>query len=63
MLRDNPGRYPFAYLMAGILAIKKGDLLEARDFLSRYLAGPSQGSSWRALARELLQEMDTPRTR
>ncbi len=59
VVRDNPGRYPFAYLMIGILSLKKGDLAEARDALTRYLSGPSQGSHWKELASQLLEEMDT----
>ncbi len=59
IVRDYPGRYPFAYLMIGVLSIKKGDLGTARDALTRYLSGPAQGQYWKALARQLLEQMDT----
>ena len=59
ILRDRPGKHPFAYLLVGVLAIKKGDLSQARDSLERFLSGPSQGGEWTGLARELLEEMDT----
>ncbi len=59
LIRDRPGRHPFAYLMIGILSLKKGELGEAREFLSRFVSGPTQGSHWKNLAVQLLDEMST----
>lgn len=58
VLRDNPGRYPFAYLVVGALAVKKGDLTTARDALSRFVAGPSPGPVWLRLGKALLRNLD-----
>jgi hypothetical protein len=58
IVRDNPGRYPFAYLMVGVLALKKGDLSTAREALTRYQVGPSQGNYWGRLAERLVEQMD-----
>ena len=60
-MRDQPGRFPFAYLLVGILAVKQGGLSEARESLNRFLAGPFQGNNWRQLALELLEDMNTGR--
>ena len=59
IIRDNPGRYPFAYLMIGVLSLKKGDLAAARESIMRFQAGPSQGNYWSRLAAQLLQQMNT----
>ena len=59
VIRDHPARYPFAYLMKGLLTLKQGDYGEARDALSRFQASPFVGQSWRAFAARLLRDMDT----
>ena len=58
ILRDNPGRYPFAYLMMGVLALKNGDISTAREALTRFRAGPSQGNYWSRLAERLVEPLD-----
>ncbi|MCZ6473049.1 MAG: tetratricopeptide repeat protein [SAR324 cluster bacterium] len=57
IVREYPGRYSFAYLMVGVLSLKKGDLATAREALTRYLAGPAQGRYWKELAGQLLEQM------
>jgi hypothetical protein len=59
VLRDHPGRYPFAYLMVGLLALQQGEYVQARDALHRFQASPYVGSRWRSMASRLLEEMDT----
>jgi tetratricopeptide (TPR) repeat protein len=57
VVRDNPGRHPFAYLMIGLLAVKRGDYTEARDALNRFNANPLVGQEWRGMAQRLLRDM------
>jgi hypothetical protein len=45
--------------MIGVLSLKKGELGQARDALTRFLSGPPQGQYWKTLAAQLLEEMDT----
>jgi hypothetical protein len=59
VLRDQPGRVAFGYLMVGMLALKQGDYTQARDALHRFGASPNVGQSWRALAQGLLRDMST----
>lgn len=59
IIRDNSSRYPFAYLMIGVLALKQGELSMAHDALVRFQAGPRQGNYWHRLADGLLKQMDT----
>lgn len=59
VMRDNPGRHPFANFLIGLLALKKGDLSQAKEALERFLGSPSVGRNWEVLGRELLEEMDT----
>lgn len=59
VIRDNPGRYPFAFLMVGLLSLKQGDYGAARDALNRFQANPIVGQSWRGLARRLVRDMNT----
>ncbi|HKI97762.1 MAG TPA: tetratricopeptide repeat protein [bacterium] len=58
VVRDHPGRKPYAYLMIGMLALKEGDYTQARDALSRFNASPLVSQTWRDLARRLLRDMD-----
>jgi tetratricopeptide (TPR) repeat protein len=57
--RDNPGKYPFAQLMIGLLELKKGDFGNGRRALERFLTSPFIGQSWRSMASRVLQDMDT----
>ncbi len=59
ILRDRPGRLPFAYLVLGVLSIKHAEYGEAEEALSRFLAAPGQPQHWKSLARELLHGMTT----
>ncbi len=59
ILRDNPGRHSFAYLILGILSVKHGEFGQAREALQRFLTSPFQGRRWKALARRLLFDLDT----
>lgn len=59
IIRGNSGRYPFAYLMVGVLSLKSGDLSMAREAITRFQAGPSQGYYWDRLTARLLEQMDT----
>ena len=59
ILRDRPGRLPFAYLVLGVLSIKHAEYGEAEEALSRFLAAPGQPQHWKSLARELLRGMTT----
>lgn len=59
LLRDRPGRLPFAHLMIGLLGAAQGDYSRAGRHLNRFLASPAPGSSWKALARQVLDSMDT----
>jgi tetratricopeptide (TPR) repeat protein len=58
ILRDHPGRYPFAYLMLGMLAVKSGDFTQANEALGRFASAPSVGESWRQLGARLQRTMD-----
>ena len=59
IIRDNPGRHPFAYLVVAVLSLKKGELTDAREALTRFLAGPYPGNYWNRLAKQLLKQMGT----
>lgn len=59
LTRDNPGKYPFARLMIGVLELKKGNYGNGRRALERFLASPFIGRSWRSLASRVLKDMDT----
>lgn len=59
LIRDNPGRHPFAYLVLAVLSLKKGELSDAREALTRFLSGPYQGNYWNRLATRLLEQMGT----
>ncbi|MDH4122308.1 MAG: tetratricopeptide repeat protein [Deltaproteobacteria bacterium] len=56
LVRDNPGKYPFAHLMIAYLSIHKGDIPESRRQLARFLMNPSPGSQWKELARRWLED-------
>jgi tetratricopeptide (TPR) repeat protein len=58
VLRDHPGREPFAHLIVALLALKRGDYTQARDSLVRFNANPGVGQAWRGLAQRLLRDMD-----
>jgi tetratricopeptide (TPR) repeat protein len=58
VVRDHPGRYPFAHLMLGMLALKSGDYTQAQAALSRFTAAPKVPEYWRGLAGRLLRTMD-----
>ena len=60
VIRDNPGRYPFAYLFVGMLSLKQGDYGLARDSLKRFRTMPFVGQFWREIADRKLQQMDNP---
>ncbi len=59
LTRDNPGKYPFARLMIGVLELKKGNYGNGRRALERFLASPFIGRSWRSMASRVLEDMDT----
>ncbi|MEE8436360.1 MAG: tetratricopeptide repeat protein [bacterium] len=58
VIRDNPGRYPFAYLFVGMLSLKQGNYGLARDSLNRFSTMPFVGKFWREIADKKLREMD-----
>jgi tetratricopeptide (TPR) repeat protein len=58
VLRDHPGRYPYAYLMLGLLAVKSGAYTQAQDALSRFIAAPNVPEVWRARAARMLRTME-----
>ena len=57
IIRDAPGRHPFAHLMLGLLSVKKGDYGQAQRALERFLAAPYMANVWRDLAQDLLRNM------
>lgn len=58
VIRDNPGRYPFAYLFVGMLSLKQGNYGLARESLNRFRGMPFVGKFWREIADRKLLEMD-----
>ena len=58
VIRDHPGRYPFAYLFVGLLSLKQGNYAVARNSLSRFRGMPYIGQFWRDLANRKLGELD-----
>ncbi len=60
VMRDHPGRYPYADLMAGLLARAKGDLPRAEASLRRFLAAPGTAPRWRRLAEQALSNLSSP---
>jgi cytochrome c-type biogenesis protein CcmH/NrfG len=58
VLRDHPGKHPFAYLMLGMLALKSGEYTMAQDALSRFTASGNIGDHWRGMAQRMLRTMD-----
>ncbi|HEX7926955.1 MAG TPA: tetratricopeptide repeat protein, partial [bacterium] len=56
--RDHPGRYPFGYLMMGMLALKSGDYGLANDALRRFVSAPNVPDNWRARGERMLRTMD-----
>ena len=61
VLRDEPGRYPFAHLMSAYLNIHRGDLPEARRHLAKFLAAPDIGGPWRGVALDWRRDFSTAR--
>ena len=59
LVRDQPGRQPFAHFMIGLLAAAQGDYSQAQRHLERFLVHPVPGQSWKDVAREVLSSMDT----
>ena len=59
VVRDKPGKQPFAYLMLGILAAQQGDYPLARDALNRFIPSPYVGDNWKQLAQRILKSMST----
>lgn len=58
VIRDNPGRYPFAYLFVGLLSLKQGNYPLARDSLKRFRTMPYIGNYWREIADANLRELN-----
>ena len=56
VLRDHPGRHPFAHLMVGYLSLHRGDLPEARRHFQAYLARPGGDPDWRERAQQWLRD-------
>jgi tetratricopeptide (TPR) repeat protein len=54
VLRDLPGKHPFAHLMIGYLSLQRGDLPEARRNLRAFLSSPEGGADWRRQAERWL---------
>lgn len=59
LVRDQPGRQPFAHFMIGILAAAQGNYSLSQQHLERFLAHPVPGQSWKDVAREVLASMET----
>ncbi|MDH5752356.1 MAG: tetratricopeptide repeat protein [Deltaproteobacteria bacterium] len=59
LIRDNPGRHPFSYLMLGLLAAKDGQYDLAEDSLTRFVTSPNIGQRWRVMAMRILDQMTT----
>ena len=57
IIRDHPGRYPFAHLFVGLLSMKQGNFNAAREALSRFRAAPFVGQAWRNLAGRVLGDL------
>jgi tetratricopeptide (TPR) repeat protein len=58
--RDQPGRFPFADLMIGLMARAYGDSTMAERALRRFLIVHPANDRWGGLAQDALQHMDSP---
>lgn len=58
LVRDKPGKHPFAHMMMGLLAARSGDYSLAKNALNQFIASPNIGSSWRQSAVRMLNSMD-----
>jgi len=60
VMRDHPGSYPYADLMAGLLARAQGDLPRAEASLRKFLKAPDTSLRWRRLAEQALRNLNSP---
>jgi len=60
VLRDHPGRFPFADLMIGLLERAAGDAPRAERSLRKFLHAREMARPWRRLAERALQNLTAP---
>lgn len=56
IIRDHPGKHPFAHLVIGYLAIHKGEPDQARRHLETFLSSPFTQRRWRHKAQQWLDD-------